>query len=1127
MTDAPRCPPIEILEQAIAAEPLPAELAAHLAECRRCRRRVDRLRDNATMVAATRGLDSQRLVAALDVSTNRATPVLAPPPGYELLGELHRGGQGVVYRALQKATKRPVAIKVVLRGALATTRQRTRFEREIEIAAQLRHPNIVTIHESGAAADGSLYFVMEYVDGAPLDEFLASRRERMTIDAVARLFCKVCDAVNYAHQRGIIHRDLKPGNILIDAAGEPRVLDFGLAKAVGDAPESRAAATRTGDFLGTFSYAAPEQLRGDPEQVDIRSDVYALGVILYQMLTGRFPYPLDGSLSAVIRHITETEPTPPSRHVGAIPDDLDTIVAKALAKEPVRRYQSAGSLGRDVLRFLAGEPIDAKRDSHWYVLRKTARRYRGALTVAALFVLLLAGFGVTMTIVAQRSRERARQLAESLYDSQIERARALTAAGGAAAAEELLWRAFLDPPASGAVGDPSRDPARRRALWALAELYDAAPCRRTVALDSAPEDALQVSRDGRYLCWLSALGHWGRINIETGEREERADKASTTGSFALDESGSRMFQINDDGVLTAWHFGRSESGVETRRLAPWSATVFLRAVASREGKWLAAAQAGGRVRIWDSATEGAAIELPGDGSSGEVSSLEFSRDASRLAVGTMQGRVMMWSLPGAGPSARPRVLWARDLHRIMVRVVAFSPDETLLATGGADGDNRILIVSAADGTPRHTLVGHVSHINALAFSPDGSELCSGSFDNTLRRWDVASGAFRAGYAGHAGGVLTVRYSPDGRSILTAARDGTLRLWDLAPTAPHVRRVDSSRPAMSLCLSRDGRTLYVATNDGGVRGLDTATGRPKINFAGHPVRAATIRLSPNGRLLASASVEPSVRLWDAESGELRGELRGFGGPVSSLAFHPDGGMVATGSDDGIVRLWNIDRQTCTHTLQGSERFQRRPSLAFSPDGTTLAACDGFGEVWFWDWAAARVRFKIRAHVGQARSVLYAPGGRLIATAGDDASVRLWDASDGAAVATLQGHTADVFVMSFSPDGALLASAGRDRTIRVWDVAARRCLRTLTGHQGMIFAIQFSPDGTFLATCGAAGEVCVWDLAEGASRVAGNLEYQLSRKVDLQLDAARLAELRGWAKRVLAEPRPRFDWSAAGP
>jgi tetratricopeptide (TPR) repeat protein len=383
------CPDLEQLERYLSGE-LDARQRAgiddHLASCPSCTERLSELREHAQALEDIRG-------AWYGGSTAEAEDDAPRPsiPGYEILRTVHRGGQGIVYAARQESTHRSVAVKLLLLGRYASKRQRRRFEREIDLTATLDHPRIVTVFDSGITDDGRLYLVMRYVDGQSLDEYVAGRA--MSVEATLMLFMEIAEAVNYAHQRGVIHRDLKPSNILIDGDGAPHLLDFGLAKHRDAVEEAqRSVQTQAGEFIGTLAYAAPEQVGGDPHAVDVRSDVYSLGVILFEMLTGAYPYPTTGRLAEVARNIAEAEPGRASSIRREVDDELDTIVAKALSKERERRYQSVGDLLRDLERYRSGRPIEAKGDSTWYVLRKTLRRHRvpACAAAAVLIVLILA-----------------------------------------------------------------------------------------------------------------------------------------------------------------------------------------------------------------------------------------------------------------------------------------------------------------------------------------------------------------------------------------------------------------------------------------------------------------------------------------------------------------------------------------------------------------------------------------------------------------------------------------------------------------------------------------------------------------------------------------------------------------
>lgn len=459
------------------------------------------------------GIAHRALIAAAAVQVRRVRersgPAVGAPgeaapigadsiPGYRIIREVHRGAQGVVYQAVQKNTQRHVAIKVLHSGPFAGPTELLRFEREVQMLGQLDHPNVVSIHDRGVAA-GCHYLVMDYIRGQALDAYLVSNRPELG-EALA-LFATVCDAVHAAHLRGIIHRDLKPGNIRVDETGRPHILDFGLARSLwsgGDGADGRSraadsagaggagvAATITGQFIGSIPWASPEQAEGISGRIDIRTDVYSLGVMLYQILADRFPYSVDGPVHEVLDRIISAEPAPPSRIAarldGAprIDEDLDTIALRCLAKQPERRYQSAADLAADIRRFLAGEPIDARRDSRAYVLRKQLRRHRVAVAVAASFLFMLVG-GLIVSLALWRSAVRHQRAAEENLDAA--RIAQAAAAENAARAQgeaqrgrrvlDLLTAIFnvTDPRSGGRAGLTAAEALRLGAERAVARL---------------------------------------------------------------------------------------------------------------------------------------------------------------------------------------------------------------------------------------------------------------------------------------------------------------------------------------------------------------------------------------------------------------------------------------------------------------------------------------------------------------------------------------------------------------------------------------------------------------------------------------------------------------------------------
>ena len=450
-------------------------------------------------------------------------------PGYQLEEEIHRGGQGIVYAGIQKSTGRRVALKVLRDSVFSGPLERSRFEREAQILTTLQHPNIVGVYDCGTVT-ANPYLVMEFIDGRPLDQYVAGNRP--TIDALVGLFVTICKAVNAAHLRGIIHRDLKPSNIRVDRAGVPHVLDFGLARvttaeaelilsgAMDDSSSLPAPRTITGQFVGSLPWAAPEQIDGDPVNIDTRTDVYALGVVLYQLLTGRFPYPVVGRMRVVMDHVLDSSPVSPRIYRPEIDDELATIVLKCLAKDRERRYQTAGELARDLERYLTDQPIEAKRDNGWYVMCKLIDRYRGRVGVLCAFVLLAIGSSISLSVLHNRQagllqeRDTAATKAQAELEKSSQTARfvqeILLGIDPAVAGDldKRLMRLVLDNAAarveSELAGQPEVEAAIRQTIgaayvaigdWSAAEshLERALQIRRALGGDEAPTTLLTAS----------------------------------------------------------------------------------------------------------------------------------------------------------------------------------------------------------------------------------------------------------------------------------------------------------------------------------------------------------------------------------------------------------------------------------------------------------------------------------------------------------------------------------------------------------------------------------------------------------------------------------------------------------
>ena len=436
-------------------------IETHLTECESCRQQIESSMSNMSETGKSNSVDIYKAAAKAPVEKTCVLqddfPTRALPPettlqsdnpdfakslesmieGYEIVEEMPRGGQAAVYKAIHTATKTNVAIKVLLPTMMASARARYYFEREAELIASLDHPNIVSIRDSGIIHH-QYYFVMQYIEGQPLERYV--RSEKLSFRETVVLFSKICTAITYAHQQGIIHRDLKFANILVDNRGEPHVLDFGLAKAVGlseEAPDN-AVATMTGQLAGTLSTMSPEQAAGRPDLIDVRTDVYSLGVMLYHMLTGQYPYEVTGSTLQVLQNIQKADPIRPRQIIRKFDSDVEAILLTALDKEPAKRYQSTAELKSDIENWLDGRPIRVKSISTTYLLRKIIARHRYTSTVAALLLLIIIGFAYVsfdLYITAKKAQKDTEDYATQLT-MQIARGRALE--------RETTFTAFLE-----------------------------------------------------------------------------------------------------------------------------------------------------------------------------------------------------------------------------------------------------------------------------------------------------------------------------------------------------------------------------------------------------------------------------------------------------------------------------------------------------------------------------------------------------------------------------------------------------------------------------------------------------------------------------------------------------------
>jgi WD40 repeat protein/predicted Ser/Thr protein kinase len=967
-------------------------------------------------------------------------------PGYEILRELGRGGMGVVYLAWQAGLKRLAALKMIRGGDAATPEARARFHTEVEAVARLEHPNIVRIYEVGEQ-DGRPYFAHEYVDGGSLTAQLQGvpqppRRAADLVETLAR-------AVHLAHQRGVVHRDLTPNNVLLSGTGQPKIADFGLAKLlVGEG----CAQTQSGAILGTPSYMAPEQALGHSKAVGPATDVYALGAILYEALTGRPPFAGETPLDT-LRQVIEADPVPPRRLQPKVPPDLETICDHCLHKDAARRYPSAEALADDLRRFLNAEPIRARPVSARERAVKWARRRPAVAGLLALSLLLaLGGFG----LVTWQWREvsEARDSAVNAWESEK---------------------------AQHAETDQARQAEQRqRAAADLARQREGEERLRFQVLSASllRDQGLRLCGEGdcgRGLLFLDralqlappedpGLCHAIRTNLAAWQGEVHPVKAllgHDGGALAASWSGDgRVIATSGrDRKVRLWE---SPSG---RLLRTISCNHTVTAVAlSPDGKTLLTA-ARETAQLYEVAT-GASLGKPLKHDA-PILALAFSPDGKQVLTGDKGGAVHVWE------AAAGRWLKGPFQHGGPVRVLAFHPrsSTTFLASGE---DGRAYVWNTATGQKLPEALVHDKKITAAAYSPDGRTIVTASADYTARLWEAATGLPVNGAAviRHAGAIKAVAFSPDSRWVVTGGSDREARLWGARTGTPLRRPLVTTGPVEAVAVSPDGYTVLTGSADQRACLWDAATGEMLGSALPHQSEVIRVALSPDSATVLTLSRDRAVRLWQtAVLQPPRAPLR-VGSVVTAVALSPDGRTALTGSVGGRVERWDVATGASTDMPPLEHPMQIR-SLAFSPDGETIVTgCeDKLARLWH---AATGVVLPNRfPHPDRVRAVSLSPDGQILLTGCEDGHARLWAMSTGKLLKRQPNkHGAAVYAAVFSPDGRRFLTGSEDRIAQLWDTASAKPIGPPLVHHGTIRSVAFSPDGKTLLTGAADRTARLW-------------------------------------------------------
>jgi WD40 repeat protein len=977
---------------------------------------------------------------------------------YRLVRRLASGGMGAIYEAEQENPRRTVAVKV-LRSDLTGEDLERRFRFEASFLARLQHPAIAHVYEAGVAdLDGQRvpWIAMELIEGARTITAYA-REEGLDLSARLALFAEVCDAVHHGHQRGVIHRDLKPANVLVDRAGRPKLIDFGIARAVD--PARATYRTEAGALLGTVEYMSPEQCV-DARDLDVRSDVYSLGVVLYELACGRLPHALEGvALPELVRIVREEPPLRPSSLLRDLRGDIEAVLLTALEPDRARRYQSAAALAEDLRRHLRHEPIEARAPSRFRRAALFARRNRTLVgSLAAVFVAALLA-----AVVSARFAWRERQARAS-------EERSSTLANIAAA--DLSLRAH---DAAGARRQLERIPAGRRG-WEWRYLWGQLDQARTVL--RGPQlrcEALDARGGVLAASWHFPESSWiTLLDPLAGTERARIELARATAiRLALAPDGSVIWG-GEDGALRRWDPDTGRTAVfEGGHQGGGADVTAVRGVCvTASGIRAVSAARDGTVRVWDTASR-RTVAVLGDGRV-PWRDLELSADGRLAAVGGEDGAAHVFGLDAAGEEI---VLRGSESH---VLAVAFHPDGARLAAGAGDGVLRLWDLAARAELRRFT--GHEGEVQDLAFCAGGELLVSAGSDRTVRVWDVELGIERAVLHGHEALVKCLAYPAEGPALVSGGYDGSVRVWDLDEVLGG--RVDRHQGYVrDLAFAPGGKRLATASFDRTVEVIDTDTWQVSATLAGHEDRVTSLAFHPEGALLASSSNDGAVRVWDARTGELLRTLREHADGVLTLAFAPSGDRLASGGHDRRVLLRALEDLAVCASLEHEQVVEQ---LAFDPSGNRLAVVVQDGGLTLWDVQRARELWR-RPSLGRLHDVAFSPDGERIALAvgdydGTDLGIHLVDACTGADRGLLGGHTDVVLCVAFEPSGQRLASGAMDGTIRLWDLEAGEEVLVLRGHESWVYAVAFSPDGSLLASgggreSGAGVGVRVWRAGPG--------------------------------------------------
>ena len=993
---------------------------------------------------------------------------------YELVEEIARGGMGVVFKARQLSLNRLVALKLISAGTLATPDLVKRFKAEAEAAASLTHPNIVPIYEIGEH-EGQHYFSMGLIEGPNLREALAARansevrtgqseiRESATPansayepKAAAELLATIAGAVHYAHQRGVLHRDLKPGNILLDANGQPHLTDFGLAKLV----QKESTLTLTYAVLGTPAYMSPEQARGDTRAVTTATDVYGLGAVLYEMLTGTPPFG-GGTSAETIRQVLDKEPRRPSFWNPAVDRDLETICLKCLEKDPERRYRSGEALADDLNRWLRREPIVARPVTRFERARKWVRRRPAVAALLTTSTLLLVTLALGATAYSIHLNTVRNRLEDNLYVAETANAFAAWERGSVSLPRKLLDRQLPD---------------RRGFEWHYLDALSRPQTLFTFGGELSPVFGLACSPDGRLVAAAHQDGRTRLLDL-LARREMECVNQVAGYSIAFSPDGKRLAGFVAGG-MAVWDIESHTVVTNAFDNTPHQAAGGVGVAWSPDGRLIAttssprlyAVTPAGRILLWDAATCRQLFAL--EGHAANAWKLAFSPDSRSLATPHADGTIILWDL-----ASRKQVKTFRR-HGNIVACVQFSPDGQWLASASMDETVRLWRVNGDEQIP---LGSHARPVDSVAFSHDGRWLASGARDHTAKLWDLVNLTNApVTLRGHTGRIWSTVFTPDSQTLVTGSVDGTVKLWDIRRLRTQRVQTDNVT-SLGTVFSPDGRfNARPKGPPGGAthgrfpyagRSEDTGVEIREVKSERLVATLPAFRASFSSQgAIATVSRVKGFSLWTGPSFERRTDVPSDATLDGAVLFSPDGRWLAlaqeVGAFDGVaLPASGIEiRETAHWRRQGTWQLSSSPTnsfrdFCFSPDGRFLGASCNDGAVRVLEVRSFRLYpIPIRPSLHAFR-VAWLPLTHTLCIGSLDGLVHLWNL-DTQQTEVLTPEAGNIWALDVSPDGKTLALGTQDGVLKLFNLPTRREIAVLKGHLTAIPEVAFSPDGRLL-------------------------------------------------------------------